>query len=120
MRQGKSKIEFTSVDELLPLQYLLVCGPLKDLASAQRLVASHGHTSVVDEQGNAAAFALAMLPHAGFTALDWAARKGNFDIAQRLATDRRASSLLRAGAPVAWACYTLHGNTVWSLHGENS
>ena len=97
------KLEFLAPDQLPPfLEYLLACGPLKDLARAQRLLDAHGHTVVTDPLGNGADFGLVSLPHAGFTALDWAARKGNFEIAQWLATDPRTSSLLHAGAPVAW------------------
>ena len=44
----------------------------------------------------------------GFTCLDWAARKGRFEIAKFLATDPRTTALTTMGAPVGWACYTNH------------
>ena len=47
-------------------------------------------------------------PGVGFTALDWAARKGRHEIAEFLATDPRTRALVTMGAPVGWACYTNH------------
>ena len=45
-------------------------------------------------------------PGAMWDALEWAARKGNFEIAEWLATDERTKALVASGAPVAWACST--------------
>ena len=49
-----------------------------------------------------------MVPGVGFTCLDWAARRGNYEIAEFLCTDPRSKSVATSphGAPVGWACYT--------------
>jgi len=57
-------------------------------------------------------------------ALEWAARRGNYSIAEWLATDSRTKVMLdRAdSAPVAWACYTNKVELAKMLvrHGANS
>ena len=85
---------FANVEDLAPpLQFLLSCGPLGDLKRAQ--------SSLPDD------VPLRVLG-AGLTPLEWAARRGHFDIAEWLATDPRTSHLLTLGAPIAWACYGNH------------
>ena len=46
------------------------------------------------------------MPTARFDALEWAAKKGNLSVVEWLCTDERTRYLVRAGAPVGWACYT--------------
>jgi hypothetical protein len=93
------KYEFAELGELpVPLQLLLSCGPLKNITHAKGVLDAHPTLPVAELR----------LPGAGFTALDWAARKGNHEIAEWLATGARTSALLRTGAPVGWACYTNH------------
>ena len=75
---------------------LLACGPMKDLPFLTRAL----------ESGLIAARDVARLElqGAGFTPLDWAARCGNFEIAEFLLSV--APELARLGTPVGWACYT--------------
>ena len=47
-------------------------------------------------------------PGVGLTALEWAAKRGNFEIAEWLSTDERSRVLVHTGAPVGWACYEGH------------
>jgi hypothetical protein len=92
-------VTFKSVDGLEPgLQFLLSCGFIPDLARAKRPLETLGGDAVVKLR----------VPGAGFTALDWAARKGNFEIAEWVASDPRTRSLVTTSTPIGWACYTNH------------
>jgi len=93
-------VAFTQFSDLSPAEELLVsCGPLPSLQRVQaalpRALAANG--------GNAASI---RVRGAGFTALEWAARKGNLDIVKWLISDERTKGLVTVGAPVGWACYT--------------
>ena len=94
---------FATVDDLPPpLQMLVSCSFLPDLERVKRLVprllapAAGGFPGLVKMRA----------PGVGFTALDWAARKGHFDIAEFLVTDPRTRAILHEGTPIAWGCYT--------------
>jgi len=90
--QPKVRHSFRSVDDLpTELQFLVSCGFLPDLERVKRLC------PMVDVN-------TLRLPGARFTALEWAARKGNFDIAQWLCKHGGADA--KVGTPVLWACYT--------------
>ena len=74
--------------------FCLACGPYDDLEFAKRAVAEHG-TLIITRS---------VLPGVGFRPLDWAARCGNFEIAEWLLTT--APECAAIGTPVGWACYT--------------
>jgi len=46
------------------------------------------------------------VPVVGFSALEWAAKKGNIDIVKWLCDDERTNGLIGVGSPVGWAGYT--------------
>ena len=104
-KEGKnSRTEiFAEVDDLhASHQFFLACGPLNDIARAMRTL------PVVLAGLRGYPWDQCRILGAGFSPLEWAARKGNFEICQWLATDPRTKSLVTVGAPVAWACYTNH------------
>jgi len=92
------EVEFSALDECeLPIRFLLACGPLNDISAAREAFELLCRANVGYK---------VRAPGVGFTALEWAARKGNYDIAEWLATDARSRPLLTVGAPVGWALYT--------------
>ena len=93
-----SEESFRGVDDLCWLsQVLISCSFLPDLPRLKKLLANPPTgTSLTSLRA----------PGVGFTPLDWAARKGHFEIAEFLATDPRTKGMVRRGAPVGWACYT--------------
>jgi len=95
----QKELVFRQVTDLesLPLQFLLSCGMRPNLPLAQSLLPA------ILDMGDITKL---LLPGAGFTALDWAARKGNYEIAEWLATAEGTKELVNTGAPVGWACYT--------------
>lgn len=124
-------IEFRKLSDLEPvLEFLLSCGPLPDLANAQRILPEA--LKYLDDyrpQSSSDSACLMMIQPMGHNALEWAAKKGcvakpahthptllspphapptyrNLDIVKWLLTDPRTASLVHSGAPVGWACYT--------------
>ena len=115
---------FASVSELqLPFRFLVSCGPLQDLALAKAAleelldVVAQGGGTTHDNYGWRLHFGSARpdprrvvasvrAPAAGFTALEWAAKKGNLGVVEWLCTDERTKCLVREGSPIGWACYT--------------
>jgi hypothetical protein len=94
------KVKFNDLKELDPLmRFLLTCGPLTSLAIAK---------SSVDEAMRMVGGDPSQLrmPGAGFTALEWAAKKGNKSTVSWLCKDPRTKALVRVGSPVGWAAYT--------------
>jgi len=80
------------------VKFFLACGPCADLELAK---------AALDDICRRGVEATDLrVPGAGFTCLEWAARKGNFDVASWLCDDPRTAPLVNIGAPVAWACYT--------------
>lgn len=97
-----------SIDDLpLPLQFLVSCGSMPDLDRVKRLLPGIG--AGLPGSGGLPIEEL-LVPGVGYTCLDWAARRGNFEIAEFLCTDPRTRSVVTSphGAPVGWACYTNH------------
>mmetsp|Transcript_37409 Transcript_37409/g.81886 ORF Transcript_37409/g.81886 Transcript_37409/m.81886 type:complete len:674 (+) Transcript_37409:382-2403(+) len=93
-------IPFRSISELdPPRRFLVACGPLPDISVAR---------GCVDEAISMAGGDIAKLKMdvVNFTALEWAAKKGNADIVEWLCSDCRTKSLIGEGCPVGWACYT--------------
>ena len=91
-------------------RFLVSCGPLPDLELAKaslpealRMAATRGGAITLREQY---LITLVRAPGAGFTALEWAAKKGNAEAVEWLCTDERTKALVTCGAPVGWACYT--------------
>jgi len=78
------------------MQLLLSCGFLPDLERVRRLLPVIGKAGVTELRA----------PGAGFSCLDWAARKGLYEVAELLCTAPESKALLNLGAPVGWACYT--------------
>ena len=46
------------------------------------------------------------VPQVGFTALEWASKKGNIDTVKWLCEDERTKGMIDIGCPVGWAAYT--------------
>jgi Ankyrin repeats (3 copies)/MYND finger len=93
-------LEFQTLEDLPILERFLVsCGPLADIRVAQKSL--EGALRVVG--GNLENLRIRAC---GFTALEWAAKKGNKDIVEWLCNDPRTRALVRIGSPVGWACYT--------------
>jgi len=102
-----AEFKFVSVDDLpIEIQFLLSCGFIPNLERVKRLLPLVCPLEL-------------RVPGAGFTALDWAARKGLFDIAQLLCQSE--PGLVHLGAPVGWACYTNRVELAKMLvsHGAN-
>lgn len=97
---NRNTIQFNDFSQLHPTQrFLICCGPLPQLEIA-RQCASEAIRSCdgrLDEL---------RVPNVGFTALEWAAKKGNMDIVKWLCTDDRTKALVKIGSPVGWAGYT--------------
>jgi hypothetical protein len=97
-------ISFRSLSELDPaFQFLLCCGPFNDLEKAKAIL-----PTLLSQLPTGSSIADLRMAGVEFRALDWAARKGNHAIVEWFCTDPRLAACLRAGAPIAWACYTNH------------
>jgi hypothetical protein len=95
------KLQFDDLKELTPLmRFLLTCGPLPSLA-----IAKSSLDEAMQMVGGDPTSQLRM-PGAGFTALEWAAKKGNKSTVEWLCNNSRTKSLVRVGSPVGWAAYT--------------
>ena len=121
---AKNTVTFEKVSDLEPsLQFLLSCGPLQDLelaqstldgvlASVERALTESRRRSPVPGQpplpnfGPDELITAVRAPSAGFTALEWAAKKGNLHVVEWLCTEVRTKALVRTGSPIGWACYT--------------
>jgi len=103
---------FTNVDELHAIdQFLLACGPLNDIQRAKEALPYVLHQiniSGLKPDGSIADIGDITVRGYSLNALEWASRRGNFEIAEWLATDSRTKVMLSRSdsAPVAWACYT--------------
>jgi len=103
---------FTDVNELNAFdQFLLSCGPFDDIQRAKDALpyVLHGiHTSGLKPDGSIPNIGDITVRGYNLNALEWASRRGNFAIAEWLATDSRTKVMLTRpdSAPVAWACYT--------------
>ena len=103
---------FTEVDELYPIdQFLLSCGPLKNLERAKATLPHVLHQisiSPLMPDGSIPNIGDITVRGYSLNALEWASRRGNYAIAEWLATDPRTKVMLTRSdsAPVAWACYT--------------
>jgi len=96
----QNMISFNNFSELHPTQrFLICCGPLPQLHVAQECasVAIQCCDGKIDEL---------RVPNLGFTALEWAAKKGNTEIVKWLCTDERTKTLVHIGFPIGWAGYT--------------
>lgn len=94
------KILFRSLSDLQPiLRFVITCGPLPDLGTAK---------ASLQDALNQACGNLENLraPKVGFTALEWAAKKGNRETVQWLCTDERTKEMINIGCPIGWASYT--------------
>lgn len=120
----KTTVTFETMSELEPsLQFLLSCGPLQDLelaqstldgvlASVERALTEGRRRPPKPGQPPLPCFGpneliiAVRVPSAGFTALEWAAKKGNLQVVEWLCTEVRTKALIRTGSPIGWACYT--------------
>jgi hypothetical protein len=93
------RFEFDSIDKLnWQLQLFLCCCYFPDLKRVKRIVNQYAT--------GFPRFCWLRAPGVQVTCLDWAARKGLYDIAEYLATDSRTKNFMVEGACVGWACYT--------------
>lgn len=93
---------FQDLQELNVLvRFLLACGPLPNLDSAKALLDPALQLVGGDPTK------LRILG-AGFTALEWAAKKGNKATVEWLCDEQRTKALVHAGYPVGWAAYAGH------------
>jgi hypothetical protein len=103
---------FTDMDELYPIdQFLLSCGSLYDIERAKSALPYVLHqlsVSGLKPDGSLPNIGDITVKGYNLNALEWAARRGNYSIAEWLATDSRTKVMLTRSdsAPVAWACYT--------------
>ena len=103
---------FFDVQELSPIdQFLFSCGPLPDLDHAKATLNMVLYqTSISGRKPDGSIPDIGDITVRGYNlnALEWAARRGNYEIAKWLATDPRTKVMLtrKDSAPVAWACYT--------------
>ena len=99
-RSKQRAIPFTDFSHLTPpMRFLVCCGPLPQLNLVQQCV----NDAIISCNGT---FNELRFPAVGFTALEWAAKKGNMDIVNWLCTDERTKDLIHTGCPVGWAGYT--------------
>jgi len=105
LRTGKSPnsdfmMIFEKLNDLPILERFLVsCGPLRDIQIAKKSL----DEALWYVGGNLENLRIRAC---GFTALEWAAKKGNKDIVEWLCNDSRTQGLIGIGSPVGWACYT--------------
>lgn len=103
---------FTDINELYPIdQFLLSCGHLGDLDLAKSTLPHVLHQASISglmPDGSIPNIGDIKVRGYSLNALEWAARRGNYSIAEWLATDSRTKVMLTRSdsAPVAWACYT--------------
>ncbi|GFH52541.1 hypothetical protein CTEN210_09017 [Chaetoceros tenuissimus] len=103
---------FSDVSELNPRdQFLFSCGVLNDIDTAKNILPYVLHDiSISDLKPDGSVLDIGDITVRGYrlNALEWASRKGNYAIAEWLATDERTKVMLtrKDSAPVAWACYT--------------
>jgi len=110
-----SSVEFTHFSEIPPvLRFLVTCGPLPDLDVAKESLSDALYRVRGDIQQLRA-------PSVNFTALEWAAKKGNIDTVQWLCSDERTKAMVNIGSPIGWACYTGQVEVARMLlrHGAN-
>jgi hypothetical protein len=110
-----NELEFNDLSELPAVErFLVACGPLPDIEVAQETVESALHMVGGDLE--------ALRIRGGlYTALEWAAKKGNEDIVRWLCTDPRTRGLVTIGSPIGWASYTGEVDVARVLvaHGAN-
>lgn len=93
-------IYFQSLSGLQPiLRFVITCGPLSDLDTAKASLKDALNSACGNLENLRA-------PKAGFTALEWAAKKGNRETVQWLCTDERTKAMINIGCPIGWAAYT--------------
>ena len=103
---------FSDVSELNPIdQFLLSCGVLSDIDRAKDMLPYVLHQISISGRkpdGSVPDIGDITVRGYGLNALEWASRRGNYAIAEWLATDERTKVMLtrKDSAPVAWACYT--------------
>jgi hypothetical protein len=86
------------------LNLLLSCGPIPSLSRVKLLL--DDISRMVEQMGSMRSMGSMRLPGAGYTPLEWAARKGNLEIAELLCKHPVTAATVKTGAPVGWACYT--------------
>ena len=103
---------FSDIKELHPtMQFLLACGTLNDIAFAKKILPLVLHLiRISGRKPDGSIPDITDITVRGYrlNALEWAARRGNFEIAEWLVTDPRTMIMATRAdsAPVAWACYT--------------
>jgi MYND finger/Ankyrin repeats (3 copies) len=98
--QRDATIRFLTFSHLSPrLRFVITCGPLPDLDVAK----SSLDAALASVDGDVGKLRFDIVQ---FTALEWAAKKGNMEIVKWLCTDDRTKALVSIGSPVGWACYT--------------
>jgi hypothetical protein len=96
---ARRSLMFERLDDLPILErFLFSCEPLGDLRVARESVQG-ALLCVGDQLDNL------RIRACGFTALDWAAKKGNKYIVEWLCTDPLTKGLVHLGSAVGWACY---------------
>jgi hypothetical protein len=102
----------SDITELHPRdQFLLACGTLNDIDAAKKILPLVLHLISISGRkpdGSVPDITDITVRGYGLNALEWAARRGNFEIAEWLVTDPRTKIMAKRAdsAPVAWACYT--------------
>eukprot|EP00980_Cylindrotheca_fusiformis_P026631 scaffold16700_cov119-Cylindrotheca_fusiformis.AAC.1 len=96
---GDGIVEFNDLTDLPPtLRFLLCCSLLPQLDVAKACV-SEAIQLCNGDIGKVRA------PNLEFTALEWAAKRGNTEIVKWLCTDERTKPLVDIGCPIGWASY---------------
>ncbi len=102
--QTPERLSFKTLDDLHPsIQFLLCCGPFNDIERAKSIL-----PKVLKLLPDGSTIAQLRMPGAHFSALDFAARKGNIAIVEWFCADERLRCCIKAGAAIGWACYTNH------------
>jgi len=95
----ESSLAFKTLEDLPPvMRFLLTCGPLPELNVAKSCL-----QEALDEVGGD--LNKLRVPNIGFTALEWASKKGNLAAVKWLCSDERTKPMVSIGCPVGWACY---------------
>ena len=81
------------------MRFVITCGPLPDLEVAKSALPEALHLVRGDLRKLRA-------PNVGFTALEWAAKKGNLETVEWLCANEQTKDLVSIGCPVGWASYT--------------
>ncbi len=93
-------IYFQSLSSLRPIvRFVITCGPLSDLDTAKASLQDALDLACGNLENLRA-------PKVGFTALEWAAKKGNRETVRWLCTDERTKAMINIGCPIGWAAYT--------------